>query len=209
MPNTQSTRTYWVQLILTLLLIAAVTGFVPLEKSLGANLRLVLLHGAWVWAGMLSFFAASAAGILALITRRKTLHRWSLALGRTGLTFWLTYLPMSLLVMQLNWGGFYFDEPRWKIPLAFGVAGLLLQAGLALFDLPVLSSAANVIYGIALGISMSGLQNILHPENPVFNSDSQGIQLFFGLLLALTIWAALLIARGWWQIDRSQHAPTA
>jgi hypothetical protein len=48
--------------------------------------------------------------------------------------FWLTYLPLSLLVQQMNWGGIFWDEPRWRISLMFGMVGLLLQVGLALVE---------------------------------------------------------------------------
>ncbi|GAH09380.1 unnamed protein product, partial [marine sediment metagenome] len=86
--------------LLNLLAIIVVTAIGPAEKSLGTNVRVVYLHGAWVWAALICILAAALAGIVGLISRRQVAHYWSLALGRTGLIFWITYLPLSLWAMQ-------------------------------------------------------------------------------------------------------------
>ncbi|MCJ7623152.1 MAG: hypothetical protein MUO76_06590, partial [Anaerolineaceae bacterium] len=46
-------RLIW--MAVTLILVAVVTLLSPLEKTLGTNIRLVYLHGAWVWSGMIIF----------------------------------------------------------------------------------------------------------------------------------------------------------
>ena len=79
---------------ITIIVIALLALFGPEEKSLGANVRIVYLHGAWVLAAELAFVAAAIAGLMALITKRNSLHDWSAALGRTGIIFWVTYLPL-------------------------------------------------------------------------------------------------------------------
>ena len=101
----------------------------PLEKTLGANARLVYLHGAWVWVALLFFLAAAWRGRWALLARRAAWHTGRSAFGRTGLLFWLTFLPMSLYVMQANWNGLFLDEPRFRLPLNLAIVGLLLQVG--------------------------------------------------------------------------------
>ena len=97
----------WLVFASTLAAITLVTAFAPLEATLGERIRLVYLHGAWVWAGKISFACAALAGLAALITRATLWKRWTLALGRAGLVVWLTYLPMSLVVQQSNWGGIF------------------------------------------------------------------------------------------------------
>lgn len=180
-------------LLLNAALIALAMAFVPLESSLGANLRLVYLHGAWVDTGKLAFGLAAlagAAGLLLPLARMPGAGRWqglSLALGRTGLFFWLTYLPMSLLVMQATWGGFFFDEPRWRVPFMFGVVGLLLQVGLYLLGSPRLACLANLAYGAALWLVLGALPNVLHPDSPIFDSGSLRIEFIFVVMLALTL----------------------
>ncbi len=189
-------------LLFTGLAIALVDRLAPVERTLGPGARLVYLHGAWVWAALAVFAAAAAAGGLALIARRGGLHAWSLALGRTGMLFWLASLPLSLLVMRMNWGGFFFDEPRWRIPFAFAIAGTLLQAALALFALPALSSAANLVFGAALIVALRDAANIMHPDSPIFQSDAAVIQAYFGIVLFLSLAGAAQVAL--WLRDRSR-----
>jgi len=186
---TLSKRTLWLLFVALLVATALVTFLGPAERTLGANLRLVVLHGAWVWAGKAAFALAGLAGLVGLLwaKRRAALTGWSLALGRTGLAFWLTYLPMSLLVMQLNWGGLFFDEPRWRVPFTFGVVAVLLQAGLAVLRIDWLTCAANLAFGAALWAALGGAVNVLHPDSPIFGGDSARIQWFFIILLALSL----------------------
>mgnify|MGYP001766050411 FL=1 len=182
-------RTLWIGLVVLLAAAVLVTLAGPIERTLGANLRLVVLHGAWVWAGKAAFALAGLAGLAGLLwgKRRAALTGWSLALGRTGLAFWLTYLPMSLLVMQLNWGGLFFDEPRWRVPFTFGVVAVLLQAGLAVLRIDWLTCAANLVFGAALWAALGGAANVLHPDSPIFGGDSARIQVFFIILLVLAL----------------------
>lgn len=193
-------------LLITLGLIIAITAVAPLEKTLGARVRLVYLHGAWVWTGKVAFGLAALAGLGAfLFTNRRTFwSEWSQALGRTGLVFWLTYLPLSLVVQQLNWGGIYWDEPRWRVPLAFGVAGVLLQAALTLFNHPQWTAMANLVFGVALWAGLAQVQNVLHPDSPIFGSGSQRIEAFFLVLLTLAILLMLQIAL--WLNSRARQA---
>jgi hypothetical protein len=179
---------------LNIVLIGLVTAFVPLEKTLGANIRLIYFHGAWVWTGKVAFGAAALAGLGGLVLRRWGKPAWaarlpaaSLALGRTGLFFWATYLPMSLLVMQLNWGGLFLDEPRFRVPLTFGIVGLLLHAGFYFLDQPDLVCLGSLGYGVGLWVALREVNNVLHPDSPVYTSESLLIQLFFSLLLLLSI----------------------
>lgn len=188
-------RKLWSGLLLTLLLLGLFTALAPLERTLGERARLVYFHGAWVWAGKIAFAAAAAAGLIGLVRRSRAWQNASLALGRTGLVFWLTYLPLSLYVQQVNWGGIFWDEPRWKIPLMFGVVGLLLQAGLALLNDSRVSSAANLVFGVALWWMLGSITNVLHPDSPIAQSSSARIQIYFVILLALSVIFGVFLAR--------------
>lgn len=179
-------------LVLTLIVIIVATLMGPREKTLGATLSLVLLHGAWVWTGKVCFGLAIFSGLAALLW--KTRGIWfplTRSLAYAGLFFWLTYLPMSLVIMQLSWGGFFFDEPRWRIPFLFGIIAVLLQIGLWLFNQPVLTAIGNIAFGIALWWQLGGLQNVLHPKAPIAESNSTNIQTYFVFLLILSIFFAV------------------
>ncbi len=183
--------------IIFLLVIAGYTLLGPAEATLGTNVRVVYLHGAWVWAALAGFIAAGLAGLIGLITRRVRLHRWSRALGRTGLFFWITYLPISLWAMQTNWNGLFLAEPRWRVAAVFAIGGLLLQVGLTLVENPTWASGFNLAFVIALFVVLNATENVMHPPAPMLESDARRIQLFFMGLNILTLLAAWQVSR-WW-----------
>jgi hypothetical protein len=175
---------------ITVLAIALLTLLGPEEKSLGANVRIVYLHGAWVLAAEVAFIAAAVAGLLGLVLRRDLFHAWSTALGRTGIVFWVTYLPLSLFAMQTNWNGLFLSEPRFRLAVIFAVTGVLLQVGLWLFNTSWLTSLANIAYIITLRVVFASAQNIMHPPpSPIFNSGNYFIIGFF-IGLNLLAWVA-------------------
>lgn len=176
------------------LLLAALA---PLEKTLGANARLVYLHGAWVWTAMVSFVIAALAGLAGLLSRQEKWHAWAMAWQRSGLSFWLTFLPMSLYVMQANWNGIYLDEPRFRVPLNLAIIGVLLNVGLTLLQKPRWSSLLILLFAAYLVGTMQQAQSILHPDSPIFNSNDRSIQMFFIGLLILLLLAAWQLACIW------------
>jgi len=64
--------------LLTLIVIAVASLFGPAERSLGTNVRLVYIHGAWVWTALIAFGAAIAAHLVESV--------------RTGRAFFLDHL---------------------------------------------------------------------------------------------------------------------
>ncbi len=184
------------QLLIVVLLIAILALFGPEEQSLGSNVRLVYLHGAWVLTAEIAFLAAALAGLLGLILRRGMFHAWSAALGRTGIIFWITYLPLSLLAMQANWNGLFLAEPRFRLAMIFAVTGVLLQAGLWIFNLPWLTSLANIVFIVVLRAIFATAENIMHPPpSPIFNSGNIVIIAFFVALNLLAWLATYLLTR--------------
>src|SRR5215217_6816296 len=181
---------------LTAIVIALLALFGPEEKSLGANVRIVYLHGAWVLSAEVAFAAAALAGIIALVARRDAFHRWSAALGRTGIFFWLTYIPLSLWAMESNWNGLFLSEPRFRLAVIFAVTGVLLQLGLWIIDVDWITSVANIIFIVVLRIIFATASNVMHPPpSPIFNSGNYTIIGFFLALILLTLVAAYFSTR--------------
>ena len=186
---------------ITGIVIALFTFLGPEEQSLGSNVRIVYLHGAWVLTAEIAFTAAALAGLLGLILRKEIFHTWSAALGRTGIIFWLTYLPLSLFAMQANWNGLFLAEPRFRLAMIFAVTGILLQAGLWLFDLSWLTSLGNIIFIVVLRVIFSTAENIMHPPpSPIFNSGNYVIIGFFVGLNLLAWLAAYFLTRWFMQL---------
>lgn len=187
---------------LALIGVLAFAAFGPAEKSLGVNVRVVYIHGAWVWTALASFLVAALSGLVGLILRREKLNRWSRAFGRAGLFFWITYLPISLWAMQTNWNGLFLAEPRWRLAMIFAIAGLLLQVGVALLEAPAWASGVNIAYFASLFLALVNTQNVMHPPSPILTSDSWRIQVFFAGLLILTLLAAFQFTRWLFQLER-------
>ncbi len=192
----------WLWLAILVVAMLVIASFAPLERTLGANARLVYLHGAWVWTGMLVFAAAGLVGLLGLALRNLHLHHWSHALGRVGLCFWITFLAMSLYLLQANWNGLFFDEPRFRIPFNLAVTALLLQAGLSFLPAGAISSLGNLAFAGLMLWSMRGIDTVLHPDSPIFNSDARDIRIFFIALLVLLLLSAWQLGRGWMLAER-------
>jgi len=174
-----------------------------MERILGSTARIIYLHGAWVWTALVAFLAAGVVGLAGLITHREILKRWSRALGRAGLFFWITYLPLSLWAMQASWNGLFLAEPRWRLAIVFAVGGLLLQLGLTLVDDPTWAAAANIVYFIFLLMALQQTQDVMHPPSPILNSDAPRIQLYFMGLFLLTLFLGWQVTRGMYSLERT------
>ena len=195
----------------TLALIILVTFLGPEEKALGSNVRIVYLHGAWVLTAEIAFISASLVGLLGLLGQLfiplKNLQakflKWSEALGRTGIVFWVTYLPLSLWAMESNWNGLFLAEPRFRLALTFAVVGVLMQAGLTIIGNNILTAAANIAYIVALRIIFTSAANIMHPPpSPIFNSGNYVIISFFVGLNLLTWIAGYFLTSLWMSFSR-------
>lgn len=179
-------------------LIALLVAFGPPERSLGVSVRVVYLHGAWVWTALAGFAAAATAGVVGLALRRRPLQMWSGSLARAATIFWVTYLPISLVAMQANWNGLFLDEPRWRIGLDFAIGAVLLQAGLIVLGRPAWASALNLAFFGALVLALANSQQVMHPASPILSSPSSAIQAYFAVLLGLCMIAGWQLAR-WFQ----------
>jgi len=181
---------------LTLAVIVLISFFGPEEKSLGAGVRIVYLHGAWVLTAELAFVLSGIAGLFGLVMRRDALHDWSAAFGRTGIVFWITYLPLSLWAMQANWNGLFLAEPRFRLAIIFTVTGVLLQLGLWFMDRDWVTSLSNIVYVVVLLASFAGAEDIMHPgPSPIFSSGNAFIIGFFLAMIALAFLSAYFLTR--------------
>jgi hypothetical protein len=184
--------------VLAVLTMAGLTALGPQEQSLGSNVRIVYLHGAWVLTAEAALGLSALVGLLGIFARHDHLHHWSSALGRSGLVFWVTDLPLSVWAMEANWNGLFLSEPRFRIAVIFAITGVLLQVGLTLLAKPAFTSLFNVLFFVALWIGLKEAGYVLHPPpSPIFNSGILSLQLYFIGLMLLSMIAAWFLTR-WW-----------
>ncbi len=178
--------------LFAIIVIAVASLFGPAERSLGTNVRLVYIHGAWVWTALIAFGAAAVVGLIGWLFSRDSLHTWSGAYGQAGLFFWITYLPLSLWTMQANWNGLYLNEPRFRFAIDFAVIGILLQLANLILRKPRTTSLINMGYFTALWFTLARTEQVMHPPSPILSSNSLEIRFFFFTLLGLCVFAL------WW-----------
>jgi hypothetical protein len=112
----------------------------------------------------------------------------------------VTYLPLSLWAMQANWNGLFLAEPRFRVAVIFSVTGVLLQIGLLLVARPVFTSLFNVLFFAALRIGLSRADYVMHPPpSPIFGSGVLSLELFFVVIIFLTMAAAWFMTLWWFK----------
>lgn len=184
---------------LTLVGLAAVVLALALLAPRDATLQdaspVVYLHGALVWISILAFTAAGVVGLAGLMWQRQVFHAWSGALARTGLLFWVIYLPLSMWASKVTWNGVPLGDPRFRtafqvlvLAAGFQIAGALWGARSSL------GSALNAVLAVVLWVLTLTTRDVMHPQNPMASSAAT-IQFFFVLLVGGCGLAAIQVAR--------------
>jgi heme exporter protein C len=177
-------------LLISLIVVIIVS---PSEKTLGNIVKLVYLHLAIAWTGLL-FFAISAIFGLSEIISQKTFWRYSLATQRTALLLWILYIISSFIVAYLAWGGMNWGEPRLRI--GFMILSLAIAASLLTlaFEKPKAIGAINFALGVIVWGFWATRFNVLHPASPVWRSNSLAIKTSALFILILTLAIAALFS---------------
>lgn len=209
--------------VVLLALLALWVVLAPSESRLGNVVKLVFVHGALVWSGLLTFTLAGALGLIALMARhivgsiapaaRKqapVFYRGAESASLAALIVWVAYVVSSMAVTGLAWGQVVaWNEPRVR------VTGLILLAALVLFVVARLvanrdfGAVVSVVMGIVPWVVVKQAGVIRHPVDPIGGSESAAIQTFYGLILLTVAGLALtLIAWLWAAAELKAAAPT-
>ena len=189
-------RTERLLLLGLIVLIVVVTLLGPAEKTLGKIARIIYIHGALVWVSILTFAAAAVLGLLALVTRRETLHRWCRAAGRTALLFWAGYLPLSMWAARAAWGRVFLQDPSFQRAFRVLAVAIIVQVIIWLRPRPNwVGSALNILPFAFLLFQQASANQLMHPDSPIRNAESNLIQIYFYFLTGLCILLAWLMGR--------------
>lgn len=179
----------------------------PAESRLGNLVKLVYVHGALVWTGLLAFTVAGLLGLIALVVRRPTWYRGTQAAGLAALLVWGVYVISAMAVTGLTWGQLVaWNEPRVQ------ATGLILLAAIVLFivarlvDQADFTAVVNLVMGVVPWVLVRQADAIRHPVDPIGGSGSTTIQGFYVLIvvtvallagtLILWLWAGMEVKAG-------------
>lgn len=186
-----------------LILLAVLVILSPADRQLGNLVKVIYLHGALARVGL---YALMLAGLLALayfIRPGPALLRWSNAVQGAGMIVFIAHFLLSVIPTHETWGVWIaFDEPRTRMTLQIIGVGLLVMVVRRLLNEPRLSAVANLLLGAAVLLLNLRTGVLRHPLNPIGDSTSTAIQLYY-LAILLTC-AALTGLLAWWLAQRTK-----
>lgn len=194
-------RRAWALVIALLAVLIALLVLSPAERQLGNLVKVIYLHGALARSGLSSLMIGGVLGLLFLLLRRPALARWSNAAQEAGMIVFIVHFLLSIIPTYATWGVWVaFDEPRTRMSLQIMGAGLLIILVRRLLRDDRLSALANLLFGAAVLLLSVRTGVLRHPANPIGDSTSSAIQVYYlGILVtcsALTALLAWILARG-------------
>lgn len=179
-----------------LLLLAGVALIIvlgPEERTLGGGIRSVYLHVGLIWTGLVGFVATAVLGLGLLLTQKPAWLRWLSPVSWVALGFYAAGVFMSMVASADNWGAVFLQEPRMAASLnGLAVATILLVLGSWQPWLRVRGALSASIIFILLWFNLRA-ELVLHPPNPIANSNATTIQFTFLLVTALFVGLAAWI----------------
>jgi len=187
-----------------LALLAVLLILSPAEAQLGNLIKVIYLHGALARVGLYALMLAALPALAYLIRPRPALLRWSNAIQVAGMIVFVVHFALSVIPTHETWGVWIaFDEPRTRMSLQIIGVGLLVIVVRRLIDDHRFSAVANLLLGAAVLLLNLRTGVLRHPLNPIGESTSSAIQLYYaGILLTCAALTGLL---AWWLAQRTMN----
>jgi len=189
-----------------LILIAVILALIaPEEATLGSYIKLIYIHAAVTWVGMVMFVASGLLALLFLLSKlasgkskgvsgpsaRDSLVTWSSASQATAIIFWLTSVSIGSFAAYLTWGGSWWEEPRLRVALFILVLAVAMyQLGRMLSD-KLTRAVLNLSLPASAALLLFATGKLVHPNNAFAKSDSFEIKLFAGLIALVFVFVAI------------------
>lgn len=176
-----------------------IVGLAPTERTLGAGIRVVYVHVALIWTGIVGLGIAGALGLMTAVFPRPPLVRWLRVIGWVGFGFFFAGTAVSLWAEVVNWGAIFWQEPRTAAILQVVAAAVIVQVAQVWRVETRLQGILHLLLAGFMLWAMGGAELVLHPGNPVGTSDAWTIRSTFYGLFALSaiaaLWLTLHLAR--------------
>lgn len=173
---------------------AIMVWLAPAEQTLGQGIKVIYVHVALMWTGMIGLALAGLMGARIAVKDHPAMRRWMESLSWVALGMFMAGVLISFGAAQINWGAVSFQEPRTAAGITFSAIALIIKVVSSWLDRPRLRGLFNAALLPLVLWSTTNSPQALHPTNAVGASTSPAIQLtFIGLLgpaLALGAWLA-------------------
>jgi len=187
-------RLTWAALLLIVLVSAALVLLAPAEATIGQGIRIVYIHVALIWSGMLLLLLAGLLGLWVLFAAPTSLAQWMHIVALVGASFFAAGVITSLAAEIVNWGGIAWREPRTSANLNLMALAILVQVLISWLPRVRWRGALNALLAAAVIWTTVTTEVQLHPDNAVGDATSWAIQLaFYSLTLLCLLAAAWLI----------------
>ncbi|MHB0977092.1 MAG: hypothetical protein ACYC1U_07840 [Candidatus Aquicultorales bacterium] len=165
----------------------------PQEQILGGYIRLIYIHAAVTWVGLILFVAAFVAGVVYLVAPRLVKVNWAEAVFGNAMFFWAASTVIGTIAAYLTWGDAWYMEPRTRMALIILVLALVafISGPMVQNDKLRIGMQAAVPVVVYLLLLVTG--KLVHPNNAFVKSDSIELKLF---ALIITIVFAGVAAQG-------------
>lgn len=167
----------------------------PAEATLGQAVKLVYMHAALMWVAFGLLSVGAILGLLFLVLRRRSLSAWSYGSAATAVALLLMTGLLGSFTAQVTWGGINWSEPRLLMLGEILLAGMAVLAVAGLGFSAVAQSATNILFAIIAWVLLLRTELVIHPDSPIFSSESLAIKIFPLLITASLAFASLQGAR--------------
>ncbi len=193
----------WATPIVLLLAAAIIVLITPAEATIGSGIRIVAIHVALIWAGMLGLILAGILGAYNMMRPRVNLTRLLKSVALVSLIVFALGVGTSLVAEIVNWGGIAWNEPRTRSNLNLLAFALIAQIVAGWLAHSRVRGLLHLVVAVAIVWSTAVTELQLHPSGAVTSSTSNAIQSAFYSLTLL----CLLI--GLWFVGMLQRRQAA
>lgn len=180
----------WPAVLLIAICSAIILWIAPTESSIGKGILYVYIHVALIQTGRVGLFFTALIGLIQLITNKSHLRQLILSAGWVSVVFYAVGTLVSILAAIANWGVIFLAEPLYK----YSALVLIFTSGILISSEWVKSN--RIVGAMTIGIALfllwadSQVELVMHPDNPIGTSSSNGIKFTFLSLFLLNVIAA-------------------
>jgi len=180
-------------ILILFLLGIIITYFSPSEVTLESLAKVVYLHGALIWVGLILFLIIGIIGSFNLLLN-KSYEKYLISLQEVVTIFWISSTALGFVVAYLSWGGILWVEPRLLSSIIISIVSIIIYYTNSEVKIGAVKNILYILQSLIIYMLIIISNRIFHPENSIIESDLN-IQISFISLIIIFMFFALQIAR--------------